>query len=119
MLLFLGLFGGFLAVLSITRLDSSYLFVELIMPREKRRAAGKLECRPDRQIGLLHLKILLPCVAAIAVPGITKYGKLITPPGVIQYTSSPVIPFRAHHAVSPWPVRFRLSCSPFNAARVL
>ena len=111
MLLFLGLFGGFLAVLSITRLDSSYLFVELIMPREKRRAAGKLECRPDRQLGLLHLTWLLPGVAAIAVPDRTKYSKITTIPGGVQYTSLPAIPFRAHHAAICRPGRFGISRS--------
>ena len=119
MLLFLGLFGGFLAVLSITRLDSSYLFVELIMPREKRRAAGKLECRPDRQLGLLHLTWLLPGVAAIAVPDRTKYSKITTIPGGVQYTSLPAIPFRAHHAAICPPGRFGMSRSSLDATRLL
>ena len=106
MLQLLGLFGVVYAVLLETRRSYYDLFVQLIMSRANRRAAGHFECGPDRQIGLLHFSWLLPGVAVMALPGITKYSKLITLPGGVQYTSSPVIPFGAHHAAIPGPVRF-------------
>ena len=70
MLLFLGLFGFVYPVLPSTRHGYYDLFVQLIGPREKRRASGQLECVPDRHLGLLHLRLLLPGVSAIGVLGV-------------------------------------------------
>ena len=118
MLLFLPLFEFFHAVLFYTRHDYCDLCVQLIMLTAHSREAGYFEFGPDRQLGLLHLTWLLPGVAAIAVPGITKYNKLTTPPGGVQYTLSTAIPFRAHDSALSRPVRICLSRSSFKAAPV-
>ena len=105
MLHLFGLFCFVYPVLLLTLRGYYDLFVQLIVSRAKRKAGGHFECPPDRQVGLLHLTWLLPGVAAIAVAGITKYGKLILLLGGVQNTSSPAVPFGAHYAANPGPVR--------------
>ena len=70
MLLFVGLVGLVYAVLLDTGHDYCDLRVHLIMLTAQLRAAGKLECRPDRHLGLLHLRWLLPGFSAIGVLGV-------------------------------------------------
>ena len=70
MLLFVGLVGLVYPVLLDTGHDYCDLRVHLIMLTAQLRAAGKLECRPDRHLGLFHLTILLPGVSAIGVLGV-------------------------------------------------
>ena len=106
MLHLFGLFCFVYPVLLLTLRGYYDLFVQLIVSRAKRKAGGHFECGPDRQVGLLHLTWLLPGVAAIAVPDRTKYSKITTIPGGVQYTSLPAIPFRAHHAAICRPGRF-------------